>query len=123
MLWARSVMDVWIGEDGEPPQIKTLTTYFLALYFIMATQVCDWFFLYQRPSVLLRRLKRTPLRTTLGVLNGQLEESNSCLFPRHRISLWTGGPLQCFPMRTLATDPRATPLDRRWASSFPKWDF
>lgn len=40
MLWARSVMDDWIGEDGGKPQIKTLTAYFFALYFIMATQVC-----------------------------------------------------------------------------------
>lgn len=39
MLWARGVMDDWIGEDGGEPQIKTLTAYFLALYFIMATQV------------------------------------------------------------------------------------
>eukprot|EP00752_Nemacystus_decipiens_P013489 g11948.t1 len=38
MLWARSVMDGWIGEDGGKPHIKTLTAYFLALYFIMATQ-------------------------------------------------------------------------------------
>ncbi|CAN0010949.1 unnamed protein product, partial [Sphacelaria rigidula] len=38
MLWARGVMDVWIGENGEIPQITTLTVYFLALYFIMATQ-------------------------------------------------------------------------------------
>lgn len=40
MLWARSVMDDWIGEDGGKPHLKTLTAYFLALYFIMATQVC-----------------------------------------------------------------------------------
>lgn len=40
MLWARSVMDDWIGEDGGEPHVKTLTAYFLALYFIMATQVC-----------------------------------------------------------------------------------
>lgn len=40
MLWARSVMDDWIGEDGGKPHVKTLTAYFLALYFIMATQVC-----------------------------------------------------------------------------------
>lgn len=39
MLWARSVMDDWIGEDGGKPDVKTLTAYFLALYFIMATQV------------------------------------------------------------------------------------
>lgn len=39
MLWARGVMDVWIGEDGSEPHVKTLTAYFLALYFIMATQV------------------------------------------------------------------------------------
>lgn len=39
MLWARSVMDDWIGEDGRTPHVKTLTGYFLALYFIMATQV------------------------------------------------------------------------------------
>ncbi|CAM9129657.1 unnamed protein product [Laminaria digitata] len=38
MLWARSVMDDWIGEDGGKPDVKTLTAYFLALYFIMATQ-------------------------------------------------------------------------------------
>ncbi|CAM9338726.1 unnamed protein product, partial [Pylaiella littoralis] len=38
MLWARSVMDDWIGEDGKKPHVKTLTGYFLALYFIMATQ-------------------------------------------------------------------------------------
>ncbi|CAM9227272.1 unnamed protein product [Ascophyllum nodosum] len=38
MLWARSVMDDWIGEDGGDPHIKTLTAYFLGLYFIMATQ-------------------------------------------------------------------------------------
>lgn len=42
MLWARSVMDDWIGEDGGSPHIKTLTAYFLALYFIMATQVCAY---------------------------------------------------------------------------------
>ena len=41
MLWARSVMDDWIGEDGGDPHIKTLTAYFLGLYFIMATQVVD----------------------------------------------------------------------------------
>lgn len=41
MLWARSEMDDWVGEDGGPPHVKTLTTYFLALYFIMATQVCE----------------------------------------------------------------------------------
>lgn len=40
MLWARSVMDDWVGEDGGKPHVKTLTAYFLALYFIMATQVC-----------------------------------------------------------------------------------
>lgn len=40
MLLARSVMDEWIGEDGGVPHVKTLTAYFLALYFIMATQVC-----------------------------------------------------------------------------------
>lgn len=39
MLLARSVMDEWIGEDGGVPHVKTLTAYFLALYFIMATQV------------------------------------------------------------------------------------
>lgn len=39
MLWARSVMDDWIGEDGGEPDVKTLTAYFLTLYFIMATQV------------------------------------------------------------------------------------
>lgn len=39
MLWARSVMDDWIGEDGGKPDVKTLTAYFLALYVIMATQV------------------------------------------------------------------------------------
>lgn len=41
MLWAGAgdVMDEWIGEDGGPPHIKTLTAYFFALYFIMATQV------------------------------------------------------------------------------------
>ncbi|CAB1106112.1 unnamed protein product [Ectocarpus sp. CCAP 1310/34] len=38
MLSARSVMDEWIGEDGGVPHVKTLTAYFLALYFIMATQ-------------------------------------------------------------------------------------
>lgn len=40
MLWARSVMDDWIGENGGEPHLKTLTAYFVALYFIMATQVC-----------------------------------------------------------------------------------
>lgn len=49
MLWARGVMDVWVGENGEPPHIKTLTAYFLALYFIMATQVYGRFFSYQLP--------------------------------------------------------------------------
>ena len=39
MLWARSVMDDWIGEDGGKPDMKTLTAYFVALYFVMATQV------------------------------------------------------------------------------------
>lgn len=39
MLWARSVMDDWIGEDGGKPDVNTLTAYFLTLYFIMATQV------------------------------------------------------------------------------------
>eukprot|EP00752_Nemacystus_decipiens_P004361 g3985.t1 len=38
MIWARSVMDDWIGKDGGEPHIKTLTVYFLALYFFMATQ-------------------------------------------------------------------------------------
>lgn len=43
MLLARSVMDEWIGEDGGVPHVKTLTAYFFALYFIMATQVCaEW---------------------------------------------------------------------------------
>lgn len=41
MLWARSAMDDWIGEDGRKPHVKTLTGYFLALYFIMATQVSE----------------------------------------------------------------------------------
>lgn len=40
MLWARSAMDDWVGEDGGIPHVKTLSAYFLALYFIMATQVC-----------------------------------------------------------------------------------
>lgn len=48
MLWARGVMDVWIGENGEIPQITTLTVYFLALYFIMATQVCCGCFSHER---------------------------------------------------------------------------
>lgn len=39
MLWARSVMDDWVGEDGRKPHVKTLTGYFVALYFILATQV------------------------------------------------------------------------------------
>lgn len=39
MLWARSVMDDWIGEHGGEPHMQTLTMYFLALFFIMATQV------------------------------------------------------------------------------------
>lgn len=43
MLWARSVMDDWIGEDGRTPHVKMLTGYFLALYFIMATQVNEVF--------------------------------------------------------------------------------
>lgn len=105
MLWARGVMDEWVGEDGGQPHIKTLTAYFLVLYAIMATQVRD--------AALVVHFKR--LRT----LNCTYSNLNLVLASL-RISLSMDGPSPCYPMRTWDTRRHAIPSDRRWASPFPK---